>query len=82
MLQILVIARVFSYINYIERGNFFDLYKQNHLKHTMTNEDLKFPRTYKDLNFDNATYSHAVWRLTKWTWGEGLQLPFNAYYFK
>ena len=42
MLQILVIARVFSYINYIERGNFFDLYKQNHLKLTMTNEELDF----------------------------------------
>ena len=42
MLQILVIARVFSYINYIERGNFFDLYKQNHLNHTMTNEELDF----------------------------------------
>ena len=42
MLQILVISRVFSYINYIERGNFFDIYKQNHLKHTMTNEELDF----------------------------------------
>ena len=42
MLQILVIARVFSYINYIERGNFFDLYKQIHLKRTMTNEELDF----------------------------------------
>ena len=42
MLQILVISRVFSYINYIERGNFFDLYKQNHLKHTMTNEELDY----------------------------------------
>ena len=42
MLQILVISRVFIYINYIERGNFFDLYKQNHLKHTMTNEELDF----------------------------------------
>jgi len=42
MLQILVIPRVFSYINYIERGNFFDLYKQNHLKLTMTNEELDF----------------------------------------
>ena len=81
MLQILVISRVFSYINYIERGNFFDLYKQNHLKHTMTTEYLKFPRTYKDLNFDNAPYIHAVWRLTKWKWGEGVQLPYNTYYF-
>ena len=42
MLQILVISRVFSYINYIERGNFFDLCKQNHLKHTMTNEELDY----------------------------------------
>ena len=42
MLQILVIARVFSYINYIERGNFFDLYKQNHLKSTMTTEELDY----------------------------------------
>ena len=42
MLQILVIPRVFSYINYIERGNFFDKYKQNHTKCTMTNEELDF----------------------------------------
>ena len=42
MLQILVIARVFSYINYIERGNFFDKCKQNHTKCTMTNEELDF----------------------------------------
>ena len=42
MLQILVIARVFSYINYIERGDFFDKYKQNHTKCTMTNEELDF----------------------------------------
>ena len=84
MLQILVIVRVFSYINYIERGNFFDLYKQNHLKRTMTTEYLKFPRTYADLernDFENAPYIHAVWRLTKWKWGEGVQLPFNVYYF-
>ena len=47
----------------------------------MTTEYLKFPRTYKDLNFDNAPYIHAVWRLTKWNWGEGVQLPFNGYYF-
>ena len=40
MLQILVIPRVFSYINYIERGNFFDKCKQNHTKCTMTNEEL------------------------------------------
>ena len=84
MLQILVIARVFSYINYIEGGNFFDLYKQNHLKRTMTTEYLKFPRTYADLernDFENAPYIHAVWRLSKWKWGEGVQLPFNTYYF-
>ena len=42
MLQILVIARVFSYINYIERVNFFDKCKQNHTKCTMTNEELDF----------------------------------------
>ena len=42
MLQILVIPRVFSYINYIERGNFFDKCKQNHTKCTMTNEELDF----------------------------------------
>ena len=42
MLQKLVISRVLSYINYIERGNFFDLYKQNHLKRTMTNEELDY----------------------------------------
>ena len=47
----------------------------------MKTEYLKFPRTYKDLNFDNAPYIHAVWRLTKWKWGEGVQLPFNNYYF-
>ena len=42
MLQILVIPRDFSYINYIERGNFFDKYKQNHTKCTMTIEELDF----------------------------------------
>ena len=42
MLQILVISRVFSYINYIERVNFFDIYKQNHLKSTMTTEELDY----------------------------------------
>ena len=42
MLQILVIPTVFSYINYIERGNFFDKYKQNHTKCTMTNEELDY----------------------------------------
>ena len=42
MLQILVISRDLSYINYIERCNFFDKYKQNHTKCTMTNEELDF----------------------------------------
>ena len=42
MLQILVISRDLSYINYIERGNFFDKCKQNHTKCTMTNEELDF----------------------------------------
>ena len=42
MLQILVIPRDFSYINYIERGNFFDKCKQNHTKCTMTTEELDF----------------------------------------
>ena len=42
MLQILVIQRVLSYINYIERGNFFDIYKQNHSKSTMTTQELDF----------------------------------------
>ena len=47
----------------------------------MTTEYLKFPRTYKDLNFDNAPYIHAIWKLTKYKWGEGVQIPFNEYYF-
>jgi len=84
MLQILVIPRDFSYINYIERGNFFDKYKQNHTKCTMKTKKLKFPRTYADLernHFENAPYIHAVWKLTKYKWGEGVQLPFNTYYF-
>ena len=84
MLQILVIPRDFSYINYIERGNFFDKYKQNHTKCTMKTKKLKFPRTYADLernHFENAPYIHAVWKLTKYKWGEGVQLPFNVYYF-
>ena len=42
MLQILVISRDLSYINYIERGNFFDKCKQNHTKCTMTNEELDY----------------------------------------
>ena len=47
-------------------------------------KSLKFPRTYKDLEhnyFENAPYIHAVWKLTKYKWGEGVQLPFNTYYF-
>ena len=50
----------------------------------MTTEKLKFPRTYADLernHFENAPYIHAVWKLTKYKWGEGVQLPFNVYYF-
>jgi len=45
---------------------------------------LKFPRTYADLernHFENAPYIHAVWKLTKYKWGEGVQLPFNTWYF-
>ena len=84
MLQILVISRDLSYINYIERGNFFDKCKQNHVNRTLTTKKLKFPRTYADLernHFENAPYIHAVWKLTKYKWGEGVQLPFNVYYF-
>ena len=50
----------------------------------MKTEYLKFPRTYADLernHFENAPYIHAVWKLTKYKWGEGVQLPFNTYYF-
>ena len=50
----------------------------------MKTKSLKFPRTYKDLEhnyFENAPYIHAVWKLTKYKWGEGVQLPFNTYYF-
>ena len=47
----------------------------------MTTEYLKFPRTYKDLNFCDAPYIHAIWKLTKYKWGEGVQIPFNEYYF-
>ena len=58
MLQILVIARVFSYINHIERGNFFDLYKQNHLKRTMTNEELDF--LFDLLKKERENYEHSL----------------------
>ena len=50
----------------------------------MKTKYLKFPRTYADLernHFENAPYIHAVWKLTKYKWGEGVQLPFNTYYF-
>ena len=50
----------------------------------MPTKKLKFPRTYADLernHFENAPYIHAVWKLTKYKWGEGVQLPFNTYYF-
>ena len=50
----------------------------------MKTKKLKFPRTYADLernHFENAPYIHAVWKLTKYKWGEGVQLPFNVYYF-
>ena len=46
--------------------------------------NLKFPQTYGDLernNFENAPYIHAVWKLSKNKWGEGVQLPFNDFYF-
>ena len=50
----------------------------------MKTKKLKFPRTYADLernHFENAPYIHAVWKLTKSKWGEGVQLPSNTYYF-
>ena len=57
---------------------------KNHLQRTMKTKKLKFPRTYADLernHFENAPYIHAVWKLTKYKWGEVVQLPFNTYYF-
>ena len=58
MLQILVIPRVFSYINYIERGNFFDKYKQNHTKCTMTNEELDY--LFDLLKKEREGYEHSL----------------------
>ena len=58
MLQILVIARVFSYINYIERGNFFDKCKQNHTKCTMTNEELDY--LFDLLKKEREGYEHCL----------------------
>ena len=58
MLQILVIARVFSYINYIERGNFFDKCKQNHTKCTMTNEELDY--LFDLLRDKRVGYEHSL----------------------
>ena len=58
MLQILVIPRDFSYINYIERGNFFDKYKQNHLKNTMTTEELDY--LFDLLKKEREGYEHSL----------------------
>jgi DNA relaxase NicK len=58
MLQILVIARDFSYINYIERGNFFDKYKQNYTKCTMTNEELDY--LFDLLKKEREGYEHSL----------------------
>ena len=58
MLQILVIPKVFSYINYIERGNFFDKYKQNHTKCTMTTEELDY--LYDLLKKEREGYEHSL----------------------
>ena len=58
MLQIFVIARDFSYINYIERGNFFDKYKQNHTKCTMTNEELDY--LFDLLKKEREGYEHSL----------------------
>ena len=61
MLQILVIPRDFSYINYIERGNFFDLYKQNHTKCTMKTEK---SNKQKYIDFINRSESIQEWLKT------------------
>ena len=58
MLQILVIPRVFNYINYIERGNFFDKFKQNHTKCTMTNEELDY--LFDLLKKEREGYEHSL----------------------
>ena len=50
----------------------------------MKTKKLKFPRTYADLEtnyFERAPYISGVWKLTKYKWGEGVQLPFNTWYF-
>ena len=50
----------------------------------MKTKSLKFPRTYADLEtnyFERAPYISGVWKLTKYKWGEGVQLPFNTWYF-
>ena len=61
MLQILVISRDLSYINYIERGNFFDKYKQNHTKCTMTT---KKSNKQKYIDFINRSESIQEWLKT------------------
>ena len=58
MLQILVIPRVFSYINYIERGNFFDKCKQNHTKCTMSNVELDY--LFDLLKKEREGYEHSL----------------------
>ena len=58
MLQILVISRDLSYINYIERGNFFDKCKQNHTKCTMTNEELDY--LFDLLKKEREGYEHSL----------------------
>ena len=50
----------------------------------MKTKKLKFPRTYADLEtnyFEKAPYLSGVWKLTKYKWGEGVQLPFSTWYF-
>ena len=61
MLQILVIPRDFSYINYIERDNFFDKYKQNHTKCTMKT---KKSNKQKYIDFINRSESIQEWLKT------------------
>ena len=50
----------------------------------MKTKSLKFPRTYADLEtnyFERAPYLSGEWKLTKYKWGEGVQLPFSTWYF-
>ena len=61
MLQILVIPRDFSYINYVERDNFFDKYKQNHTKCTMKTEK---SNKQKYIDFINRSESIQEWLKT------------------